>query len=200
MRGQLMLTEKQDRVLRFIKGYFEQFQRSPTQEEIKQHFGFQAISTVQDYLKALEKKGAITRQAGKWSSIALASQDVVLMGKVAAGRPLEYIQHGEKIEVPPSMLKSGGRHFALQVVGDSMIGEGILEDDYVIIRSQSVAENGQIVVAMVESEATIKRFYKKRTHVELHSANPAYSPIIVQPSQRFEVAGIFCGLLRMAQQ
>ena len=190
------LTDKQEKVLKYIKTYIAKSGHGPTQEEIKRNFGFSAVSTVHDYLKALEAKGAITRHAGKWSGIEVRDNWIPLVGKVAAGRPLEYLKQDEKVEVPTSMLKGSGPYFALQVVGDSMINEGILEDDYVIIRKQDNAENGQIVVALIENEATIKRFVKKKTHVELHSANEKYAPIVVKPSRHFQLAGVFCGLIR----
>jgi repressor LexA len=94
------------------------------------------------------------------------------------------------------MIKDGGSFFALQVSGDSMIGEGILDGDYVIIKQQDTATNGDIVVAELGDEATIKRFYKKKEVIELHSANPSYKPILVNENRSLRIAGIYCGLIR----
>jgi len=190
------LTEKQQKVFDFIQSFIKKNERAPTLSEIAKHFEFKSVGTVQDYIDALEKKGVISRESRSWGNIELVESGVPLLGRVAAGRPIEHVKVGENIEVPQAMLKSGGKHFALEVVGDSMINEGILEGDYVVIRQKDAAENGQIVVAMIDNEATIKRFYKKRSGIELHSANEKYAPILVQPEQNFHIEGIFCGLIR----
>ena len=121
---------------------------------------------------------------------------IPLLGKVAAGQPIEHRKHQERIEVPLSMLKGAGPYFALQVSGDSMMGEGIWDGDYVVIRQQETANNGDIVVAEIGDEATIKRIYKKKNTIELHSANPKYKPIIVNEHTPLKIAGIYRGLIR----
>ena len=107
----------------------------------------------------------------------------------------------ERIEVPPFMIeklrKNPENLFVLKVMGDSMLQDGILEGDYVIIRKQKTAENGQKVVALIEGGATIKRFYKVRDRIELHSANPKYAPIVLKQQDHFEIEGIFVGLIRV---
>lgn len=123
-----------------------------------------------------------------------------LVGRVAAGRPIEAIENRDRqIDVPSSMMKKG-EHFALEVVGDSMIEDGILSGDVAIVKKQSTADNGQTVVATLNQEATIKRFYSFKDRVELRPANPAYQPIIV-PSlvdlgTTFQIEGILVGLIR----
>jgi len=121
--------------------------------------------------------------------------DIPMAGTVAAGAPIEPIQQSERVDIPPSMLK-GGKIFALRVKGESMKDDGILPGDLVIIRKQETAQNGQTVVALVNREATIKTYVKKDTHIELHPANAAMEPIVVQPSDEFHIEGILIGLIR----
>jgi repressor LexA len=190
------LTQKQQNVFEFLQNFMKKNERAPTLNEIAKHFEFKSVGTVQDYISALEKKGVISRESRSWGNIELVESGVPLLGRVAAGKPIEHIKVGENIEVPQAMLKGGGKHFALEVQGDSMINEGILEGDIVVIRQRDSADNGQIVVAMIDNEATIKKFYKKRSGIELHSANEKYAPILVKPTQNFHIEGIFCGLIR----
>lgn len=193
-----VITEKQKKILEFIESYSKKHDASPTLTEIQKNFGFSAIGTVQYYIQELVQKGYIARAHGKWASIEVVREknSIPLLGKVAAGTPIQYLSHNEKIEVPPQMVKSQGGYFALQVKGDSMIDEGIWDGDYVIIKKQDSAENKQIVVAQINNEATIKRFFKKKNQIELHSANEKYAPIIVKDNQTFQIEGVYCGLLR----
>ena len=117
---------------------------------------------------------------------------------MAAGKPIEAMEHDQTVDVPEEMLAKGGDHFALRVKGDSMIGDGILDGDFVVIRKQTQAANGQTVVAMIENEATIKRFQRKGDRIELQAANPAYEPIVVEAaaSNTFRIEGILVGLIR----
>jgi len=120
---------------------------------------------------------------------------IPLAGTVAAGVPIEPIQQSELIDVPSSMLR-GGNTFALRVKGESMKDDGILPGDLVIIHKQETARNGQTIVALVNHEATIKIYFKKETHIELHPANAALQPLIVQPSDAFRIEGIVIGVIR----
>jgi repressor LexA len=119
----------------------------------------------------------------------------VAAGMVAAGVPIEPVLQSELIDVPPSMLR-GGNTFALRVKGESMKDEGILPGDLVVVRKQETARNGQIVVALVNQEATIKTYFKKDAQVELHPANTTMQPIIVRPSDAFQIEGILIGVIR----
>lgn len=127
-----------------------------------------------------------------------------LVGRVAAGRPIEAILAHQTVDVPASLLTRHGDHFALEVSGDSMIEDGILSGDTVVIRKQSDARNGQTVVALVNNEATIKRYYRRDKKIELHPANPAYEPLIIESmvdpdsgsTTDFLIAGILVGLIR----
>jgi repressor LexA len=124
--------------------------------------------------------------------------ELPLLGRVAAGRPIEAIQSMETLEVPASMIK-GGDNFVLKVTGDSMIEEGILSGDYVVIRKQVTAQNGQTVVALIGNEATIKKYYRRGGRVELHPANPAYQPLIIESmveNTEFKIEGVLVGVIR----
>ena len=120
--------------------------------------------------------------------------EIPMAGVVAAGLPIEPVQQSELIDVPPSMLQ-GGKTFALRVKGESMKDDGILPQDLIVVRKQDTAQNGQTVVALVNGEATVKTYFKKSGHVELHPANPAMQPIIVQPREEFHIEGIGIGVI-----
>jgi repressor LexA len=127
-----------------------------------------------------------------------ASSRIPMAGIVAAGDPIEPVPQSELVEVPPSMMR-GGDNFALRVKGESMRDEGILSGDLVIVHKQATARNGQTVVALVNNEATIKTYYRKAGHVELHPANPAMKPIRVAPEDEFRIEGIVIGVIRHCQ-
>lgn len=120
---------------------------------------------------------------------------VPMAGMVAAGSPIDPIPQMELVEIPPSMLK-GGETFALRVKGESMKDDGILPGDLVVVRKQETARNGQTVVALVNREATIKTYFKKDRHIELHPANATMQPLIVQPSDEFHIEGVLIGVIR----
>jgi repressor LexA len=123
------------------------------------------------------------------------SSEISIAGIVAAGSPIEPVQQSELIDVPPSMLR-GGDTFALRVKGESMKDDGILPGDLVVVRKQETARNGQTVVALVNHEATIKIYFKKDSHIELHPANAAMQPIIVKSSDMFHIEGLLIGVIR----
>lgn len=194
------LTPKQKRFLDFITDYTKQHGCNPSQTEIARHFNLSSLGTVQTYIKTLEQKGFISREQNAVRGLKITAKNrmLPLLGKVAAGLPIEHAIHHEEIEVPSTMVTENERaHFALKVKGDSMIDVGILEDDYIVVRQQAHANNGQLVVAMINNEAVIKRFIKKKTQVELHSENKNYKPILIQPDDDFQIMGVFVGLMRM---
>lgn len=192
------LTENQKKVFDFIKKFQERNGFPPTYEVIAKNFGYSGKSSVQHYIDALIAKGYLTKERYLSNGLVLHEEGnlIPLLGKVAAGAPLEHKKFDERIEVPLAMLKGPGSYFALQVSGQSMIGEGILDGDYVIIREQNTADNGDIVVAEVDYEATIKKFFKKKNKVELHSANPEFKPILVEDGMPFKISGVYLGLIR----
>jgi repressor LexA len=117
-----------------------------------------------------------------------------LLGKVAAGKPIEAVEDVNTIAVPPSMI-GGGDHFALQVKGDSMTEDGILDGDFVVIRKQSTAENGETVVALINNEATIKKYCQKKDYVELRPAHKGMEPLIVKEGD-LRIQGKLVGVIR----
>jgi repressor LexA len=121
--------------------------------------------------------------------------EVPMAGMVAAGSPIEPVQQSELVDVPPSMLR-GGNTFALRVKGESMKDDGILPGDLIIVRKQETAQNGQTVVVLVNREATVKTYFKKATHIELHPANATMQPIVVRPSDDFHIEGVLIGVIR----
>ena len=123
------------------------------------------------------------------------SSEIPMAGTVAAGSPIEPVPQSELIEVPVSMLR-GVNTFALRVKGESMKDDGILPGDIVVVHKQETAQNGQTEVALVNHEATIKTYYKKDTHIELHPANAAMQPILVQPLDTFHIEGVVIGVIR----
>jgi len=201
-------TPKQLQVLEFIQSFMSKKGYCPSQKEIATHFKFKSLGTVQDYLRYLESHGFLERKWNAKRSLhpiqnfppqtqTTATVLLPLLGKVAAGRPLEFSHQDVDIEVPPHLLRKSGEHYILQVSGFSMINEGILDGDYVIIRKQNSAHHGETVVARIENEATIKKYYpKKDGSIELISANPQFAPISVDPSRGFEISGILTGVLR----
>lgn len=203
------LTPKQKAVLDFIESYGEENGYAPSQQEIARHFGFASLGTVQNYLVRLERHGLLkkTWNARRGSQVVRpqpplehAAVPIPLVGRVAAGRPIEAVQAEELIEVPRAMIKGANPHFVLKVVGDSMIEDGILDGDYVVIKKQADATNGQTVVALINNEATIKRYYGRSRKVELHPANSKYKPIVVDAeTQDFKIEGVLMGVIRLCK-
>jgi repressor LexA len=221
------LTPKQKEILDFIEGFSAENGYAPSQQEIAQHFGFKSLGTVQNYLVRLERQGALRKTLNARrgmevvnhnldshpafsSTPATGSVPLPLLGRVAAGRPIEAIPNEDTFDVPASLIK-GGDHFVLRVTGASMIEDGILDGDYVVIRKQDGANNGQTVVALVGNEATLKRYYRRGNKIELHPANPAYQPLIIEgararsagahdessvESTDFHIEGVLVGLIR----
>ncbi len=196
---EMTLTKKQKNVYDFICEFIEENGYSPTQTEIKDFFGFRSLGSVQDYIRYLTNAGYLKSDPGTVRGLEPISEsqpsvEIPLLGDVAAGIPIEAIENAEMIQVPKFMIDNG-EHFALNVHGSSMIEDGILNGDVIIVKKQLKAENGQTVVATIEGEATVKRFYRKRNGIELHPANSQMSPIFVEEGE-FAIKGILVGLLR----
>jgi repressor LexA len=182
------LTLKQQRVLDVIRQAMRHTGQPPTVREIGREIGVQSSCTVQRHLDALERKGFISRNRYKYRSIELTDSpippfvravNVPILGHIAAGVPILAEQHIEDtFPLPMDVVKEGDDVFMLRVRGDSMIDAGIFDGDLVAVRQQNVANNGEIVAAMIEDEATVKRFYKDGRKVKLVAENPAYAPII----------------------
>ena len=198
----MKLTEKQKVFLGYISHYMEDWGRSPSFEEICSHFDFTSYNTVTTYLKALERKGYIRLPCKKnqkrgievISPVEARRFEFPLLGRVAAGKPIEAVEDVDVIEVPPSMIGQGD-HFVLQVKGDSMKEDGILDGDLIVVRRQPTAENGETVVALINNEATVKKYYKRENYVELRPAHTGMEPIIVKQGN-FRIDGRIVGVMR----
>lgn len=176
------LTKSQQKILDFLRSNIQDGV-CPSVREICAATGLRSTATVHSHLKALEEKGLITRGQGTNRSIRIQgerSAPVPILGRVTAGIPILAIEDIEGYIPVSENLRRGRELFALRVVGESMIEAGILDNDIVVVHKTPTAENGQIVVAMVnDDEATVKRFYKENGHIRLQPENPAFEPIIV---------------------
>jgi len=197
-----LLTKRQREILTFIEECIAQDGFPPTIAEIGLRFGIRSNNGVNDHLVALERKGYISRSSKARSirvlrSSGAATRDlsaVPLVGRIAAGEPLLAVENIEGY-VPVSSRAAPRPDFALKVAGESMIGEGILPGDTLLVRHQDTAEDGQLVVALVDDEATVKRFYRSDDAVELRSANPDV-PTMRVAARRVSVQGVVVGLQR----
>lgn len=199
-----MLTLAQHRVFRFIKAYWSNNQYAPTTAEIAEGIGIKSRGVVHRYLKALEDHGYIRLAPNKKRNITLlaprqeaANISLPLLGRIAAGSPIEAVYDDESINVSEMFLSSD--RYALRVKGDSMIDEGIHDGDIIICEHAEQASNGQIVVALIDrSEATLKRLKKNDDGtVSLIPANPEHETQIYA-SHRVTIQGLFIGLLRFS--
>ncbi|OQY16800.1 MAG: repressor LexA [Desulfobacterium sp. 4572_20] len=198
----MKLTEKQKLFLRYISHYIEDWGQSPSFEEICSHFGFTSYNTVTTYLKTLESKGYIRlpnkknqkRAIEVISPVETRRLEFPLLGRVAAGKPIEAVETADAIEVPPSMTGQGD-HFVLQVRGNSMKEDGILDGDFIVVRKQPTAENGQTVVALINNEATVKKYYKQKNYVELRPAHADMESILIKEGD-FRIEGRVVGVMR----
>lgn len=196
------LTERQDLIFNFIKDYTRECGFPPTVREIGDEFGI-TVKGAYDHLKAIEKKGYIRCTQNKSRAIELlvdrsdiAPVDAVpipLLGRIAAGAPILAQENVEEYLSFPGPAFAGGEFFALKVKGDSMTGEGIFDGDIAIIRSQNTANNGDIVAALIDDEATLKIFKRAGGSITLMPANEAYRPIVLET---VEILGKLAGVFR----
>jgi repressor LexA len=184
----ITLYRRQKQILDFIKQYINKYGYSPTLGEIAEALGVSSLATVHEHLQALTSKGVIKRYDGAVRGIEVVDQKIAnaltgielpILGFIAAGQPIQtFTDPDATIKVSPSMVSGKKRSYVLQVKGDSMIEDGILDGDYVIIEEQTTAHDGEIVVALLENGlATLKRFYKEPTRIRLEPANAAMDPI-----------------------
>src|SRR5947209_1650213 len=193
------LTARQREIYEFIREKIERRGYGPTVREIGEGFGIKSPNGVMCHLKALEKKGLIIREEHAARAIQLvdhrpSSGGLPLLGTVAAGAPLAAIGADERIEFID--LFGGPDRFVLRVKGHSMIENHIEDGDYVVIKQQTNAENGERVVAMIDNEVTLKRFYKEKEHIRLEPANGTMAPILVDSSKDAKILGVLVGVMR----
>ncbi len=178
------LTKKQKRVFDFISTYRLETGISPTIEEVRRKLQLKAVSTVHEHISALRKQGYLAKGVSYTQSLRPQREirtvvEIPIIGRIAAGMPIEAIEEfQETVTVSNPSIKSSNGHYALRVVGDSMIEDGIFDGDTVIIKRQSVAENGQTVVAIIDdNEATLKRIYRENKRFRLQPRNPQMQPL-----------------------
>lgn len=193
------LTKRQQEIFEYISSYIDKNNYSPTYEEIKDNFGLSALSTVHEHITELVNKGYLLRDEKSPRGIAIIPKkkqymEIPLLGIIRAGKPIEAIETvNEYIKIVREPVLKGNL-YALKVEGDSMINDGIFSDDIVIAKKQSVADNGDMVVAVIDdNEATLKRFYLEKNRVKLQPANPKYEPIY---RKEVEIRGVVIKIIR----
>ncbi len=204
MKSKTALTARQQEIFDYLRSHIKKYGYPPSVREIGQALGLSSSSTVHTHLTQLEDKGWIRRDPSKPRAIEILMDDdddmlnpevitLPIVGKVAAGVPITAVENIDGYVSLSADFLGKGNHFLLRVSGDSMIEAGILDGDLVIVRAQEVAENGDIVVALLDDEATVKRFYRRPYYVELVPENPFMEPIIVQD---VVISGVVKGLIR----
>ena len=217
------LTQRQRDILDFIASSIDRRGYPPTLREIGEHFGIRSTNGVSDHLKALEKKGFLAREDLKSRAMRPVSSaraeplpdigpmglgsarlgqelcEIPVIGRVAAGQPLLAVENVEDTVVVDRFFIGSSREvFALRVVGESMIEDGIFDGDYVFVRKTPTANRGEIVVAMIEGEATVKRYYPEGEVIRFQPANAAMQPIMVRQSEfrSVDILGVVVGVYR----
>jgi repressor LexA len=196
-----MITKRQKELLDYVRGYIAKHGYAPTLEEIGRHFSLASLATVHKHLTNLERKGRIRRQANQSRALEVVPDPTVgravqvpLLGRVAAGTPIEPVETRETVTLPEELL-GRGETFALRVRGDSMIGDGILDGDLVVVESRPTADNGSTVVALVHGDATVKKIYRERGRVRLVAANERIAPIVAR-AEEVQIRGVVIAVLR----
>lgn len=203
----ITLYRRQKQILGFLKQYIDKYGYSPTLGEIAEAIGVSSLATIHEHLGALSQKGVIKRFDGAVRGIelldqkissALAGIELPILGFIAAGQPImAYTDPDASIQVTPSMLSGKKRSYVLQVKGDSMIEDGILDGDHVIIEEQETANDGDIVVALLDNGlATLKRFFREPDRIRLEPANSSMAPIYATD---VKVQGKCVGVIRRFQ-
>jgi repressor LexA len=196
------LTKRQKELLDYLSGYLAEKGYAPTLEEIGSRFNLNSLATVHKHLTNLEQKGAIRRTWNHSRAIELigparaaGAVELPLLGAVAAGRPIEALETADTLVVPEQFVRR--RHtFALRVIGSSMVGDGILDGDFIVVEERPTAENGETVVATIGGEATVKRIYREKGgKIRLQPANDAMDPIVVR-EREVEVRGVVVAVMR----
>ena len=196
----IKLTARQQQVLDFIRSSLEETGFPPTRAEIAAELGFKSPNAAEEHLKALARKGAIEIMPGASRGLRIVEEQnpgLPIVGRVAAGEPILAQEHiTDYCEIPPSFFRPSA-DFLLEVHGDSMKNIGILDGDYIAVHKAETARNGEIIVARVDNEVTVKRYEKKRNQVILHPENDDFKPIEVDLREtEFAVEGLYVGVVR----
>jgi repressor LexA len=201
-RIMLPLTKRQREILDFLNDFIQQHGYAPSLEEIGRRFNLSSLATVHKHLTNLEEKGFIKRAWNRSRSVELVSTrlgaravELPLLGYVAAGAPIEAVVGTESLAVPEALV--GKRDsYVLRVKGDSMIEEHIRDGDYVIVEDRRTADNGEMVIALLNgSDVTLKKLYREHGRVRLQPANPTIQPIVV-PADQVQIQGVVVGVMR----
>jgi repressor LexA len=196
------LTRRQKEIIDYIRSFIDENGYAPSFREIAYYFELSSVSTVAEYINILEEKGYLTKEAMEARSIQLTpvftsgidTFEIPLSGVIDAGKPIEAIRTNETIDIPKDMM--GRRTFALRVRGESMIDDGILDGDYVIIEQSNTLRNGEIVVALIDNEnATLKRYYNEKDGIRLQPANKSMSAMHFA-KKRVTIQGKVKGVIR----
>lgn len=196
------LTRRQKEILDFIRNFIDENGYAPSYREIGYYFELASTGTISEYISILEEKGYLSKEAMDARSIQLTpafasgieSFEIPLSGMIDAGKPIEAIRTNETIDIPRDMM--GKKTFALRVRGESMIEDGILDGDYVIIEQTNSPRNGEIVVALVDNaNATLKRFYDEKSQIRLQPANSTMKPMRFA-KKRITIQGKVRGVIR----
>ncbi|HKP46006.1 MAG TPA: transcriptional repressor LexA [Pyrinomonadaceae bacterium] len=202
------VTARQRQIYDFICRYADINKVPPTIAEIGKQFQMSSSASVHSILSVLEREGLIKRIPNVSRGIEIVKQEeqaeedfeIPLLGTVAAGQPIEAILAHETVAAPKNMI-GRGRMFALRVRGDSMIDENIQDNDIIVISAQPTAENGQVVVALIDGNyATVKKFYREPEFIRLEPANPQFKPLFIKTAERIQIQGVVRGLIRNYNQ
>ncbi len=203
-----VLTKRQQQIFEFILFSIDKFGYPPSIPEVQEKFSFKSPNAVNDHLNALERKGHISRRPHKSRGIEILNHaslktddnvtEMPIIGRVSAGIPILAEENIEgTIFVDKSLVKNSKGMFVLRVKGTSMINAGILDGDFVLVRQQPTAEQGEMVVALIEDEATVKRFYRDKNKIRLQPENDTMEPIIVNPADKnIMIIGKVKGVIR----
>ena len=197
-----MVTKRQREILEYVKSFVDKNGYAPSLEEIGERFSLRSVATVHKHIANLADRGMLRRGTGSRSIEVLEQperggvSEVPLLGRIAAGRPIEAVAANETFGVPASMMKSRRRLFVLEVTGESMRDEGIFDGDHVVCEHREEALNGDTVVALVGGEsATLKKYFRDGPRIRLQPANPAFKPMIY-PDESVRIQGVVVGLVR----
>jgi repressor LexA len=197
------LTKRQREILDYLNEFIQQHGYAPSLEEVGRRFNLSSLATVHKHLTNLQEKGFIRRAWNRSRSVELLPSrsagravELPLLGYVAAGQPIEAVATSESIAVPESLVTGKRDTYVLRVRGDSMIDEQIRDGDWVVVEDRRAADNGEMVIALVDGQdATLKKFYKENGRVRLQPANPTMAPILVDPNN-VQIQGVVVGVMR----
>ncbi len=198
----MYLTKRQKELFDYLDGYIGEHGYAPTLEEIGARFNLNSLATVHKHLTNLEQKGCIRRTWNHSRAIelvrpeaAVRALELPLLGRVAAGQPIEALETADTIAVPEDLVRRQPT-FVLKVAGNSMVQDGILDGDFIVVEQRATANNGETVVAVIDGEATVKRFYRERGgRIRLQPANDALQPLLVDAAA-CEIRGVVVAVLR----